>query len=1082
MIKTHKSRCESSDLLPEFVYQLFNRSSAEDIDLQSKINALGIKMTTPTQPHLTIVNPPPPKYINVQGTGRLTNQLQYLQKVVMKAMWRHSFSWPFHQPVDAAGLKLPDYYNIIKNPMDLTTIQKRLEHNYYTCAAECIENFKTMFANCYLYNKPGDDIVFMAQELEKVFMQKIAQMPLEEKIIVINQGKRKRKTTEVAEQSDASIPQAKQSQPPKPPRKVRQFRMTVLQQHTPDPSPETESTNVMSATETGTKGVKRKADTTTAILTASSESSPAPNEPKISKIISREVCEELPTKKGLPDSQHPPEPTKNIKLTESLKYCNEILTEMFSKQHEAYAWLFYKPIDVTAPGLEDYNDVVKCPMDLGTIKKKMENNAYKDTQEFAADIRLMFMNCYRYSSPDQEVVTMARKLQDVFEMHFAKIPDEPTSHKPLLYSTARPMVSISSESSSDASSEDSDEERARRLTELQDQLKAIHQQLQALAKTALPRLKRRKKGKSQKDKRKNKVKNKYDRQKKRKMKQMKRLKKKMSLNICSKKIKQQDEPMYKSEDDESAKPMSYDEKRQLSLDINKLPGERLGRVVHIIQSREPSLGHSNPGEIEIDFETLKASTLRELEKYVMASLRKRPKKHYAKKSKEEFNFEKKQELERKQVDVSGQLSSKKLSTLFCSVLPNFAAENNAVLSNIGGSSRLSESSSSSSCSSSTSSDSESTSGNSSSSDSSDSESETCLNQNGNGKRGLFCREQLKLPLLHSRTSSNIVSQVQNISYISKQSQRPTGARFHQQISQHSQMVQRSPLKLREQHTLSPAGIVAVVSPLPCTPVQEASPNDLLDTDQPIISPGHLLPQVSCSSSPNIPLGDNKEIGKRSFHQTQPSPVCTTTSVPSADSYPINQPKKPKNSFPDGLCGQRMTDSTHATVSASCSDKCEGEKKRDAKPQISVAKDIKVKHAESWTNLGKIIPTPAPIKSSSESFRQFQKVALEKEESEWAKERRRQLEQAERKLKNLPHEKERNNGQANLKPTAVKEHSSPAKGETSIKEKLCLPQSFIVDRNLARKMEQERRRREALTGTIDMTLQSDIMTTFEENLY
>ena len=29
--------------------------------------------------------------------------------------------------------------------------------------------------------------------------------------------------------------------------------------------------------------------------------------------------------------------------------------------------------------------------------------------------------------------------------------------------------------------------------------------------------------------------------------------------------------------------MSYDEKRQLSLDINKLPGDKIGRVVHIIQ-------------------------------------------------------------------------------------------------------------------------------------------------------------------------------------------------------------------------------------------------------------------------------------------------------------------------------------------------------------------------------------------------------------------------------------------------------------------------------------------------------------------
>lgn len=79
----------------------------------------------------------------------------------------------------------------------------------------------------------------------------------------------------------------------------------------------------------------------------------------------------------------------------------------------------------------------------------------------------------------------------------------------------------------------------------------------------------------------------------------------------------------KLEEEDNAKPMNYDEKRQLSLDINKLPGDKLGRIVHIIQSREPSLRNSNPDEIEIDFETLKASTLRELEKYVLACLRKR---------------------------------------------------------------------------------------------------------------------------------------------------------------------------------------------------------------------------------------------------------------------------------------------------------------------------------------------------------------------------------------------------------------------------------------------------------------------------
>ena len=63
-------------------------------------------------------------------------------------------------------------------------------------------------------------------------------------------------------------------------------------------------------------------------------------------------------------------------------------------------------------------------MDLGTIKQKMENRQYNNSLEFANDMRLICTNCYKYNPPDHDVVAMARKLQDVFEMRFAKIPDD----------------------------------------------------------------------------------------------------------------------------------------------------------------------------------------------------------------------------------------------------------------------------------------------------------------------------------------------------------------------------------------------------------------------------------------------------------------------------------------------------------------------------------------------------------------------------------------------------------------------------------------------------------------------------------
>ncbi|OWK05205.1 BRDT, partial [Cervus elaphus hippelaphus] len=562
-----------------------------------------LRMSLPSR-QAALVNPAPPEYINTKKNGRWTNQLQYLQKVVLKALWKHSFSWPFQQPVDAVKLKLPDYYTIIKNPMDLNTIKKRLEHKYYVKASECIEDFNTMFSNCYLYNKPGDDIVLMAQALEKLFRQKLSQMPQEEQVV----GGKERIKKGTQQNMTVSV---KGKQSPKALGKLR------TQQVIPSVFPETSVSpsnlaqgaplNTVSQTVTQvTKGVKRKADTTTpttSVVKASGESSPTLTEKKSGKMP---PIKENMLKNVLPDSQQQYKVVKNAKVTKQLRHCSEILKEMLGKKHLSYAWPFYNPVDVNALGLHNYYDIVKTPMDLGTIK-------------------------------------------DVFEMHFAKIPDEPVESMPVCYIKTDTTKTFGRESSSEASSEDnssgdSEDERVQRLAKLQEQLKAVHQQLQVLSQVPFRKLKR-KNEKSKREKKKEKIDNR-DENPRKKSKQMK-LKEKSKCNL-PKKRKQQVFTM-KSEDEDNAKPMNYDEKRQLSLDINKLPGDKLGRVVHIIQSREPSLRNSNPDEIEIDFETLKSSTLRELEKYVAGCLRKRPLKPHGKrimKSREELNSEKKLELEK----------------------------------------------------------------------------------------------------------------------------------------------------------------------------------------------------------------------------------------------------------------------------------------------------------------------------------------------------------------------------------------------------------------------------------------------------
>ncbi|NXC16182.1 BRDT protein, partial [Corythaeola cristata] len=633
-------------------------------------------MTVPSQRHSTITNPPPPEYINDKNSGCQTNQLQYLQRVVMKAIWRHKFSWPFHQPVDAVALNLPDYYSIIKKPMDLSTIKKRLEHNYYTKAVECIEDFKNMFFNCYIYNKPGDDVVFMAQELEKVFMQKIAQMPPEEKVVILDKGKKKGKKPEETQQpnpgtSNEQSTMQKQAESSEQPPVMTQ----ELHQVTVAPLSAAQLTALMPTAVPITKakkGVKRKADTTTpttSLFTASSGSSATFNERKAVKACRGEKEHMIPNKllkRYLPDSQQSPETFKKIQLSEQLKHCNEILKEMFSKKHAAYAWPFLKPVDVASFSFGDNQGIIRCPTDLGTIKKKMDNFEYRDIQEFATDVRLMFTSCYKHNSPDHKIVAMARKLQDVFEMRFAKISDEPVASVSQPQPTREMTEAYSSESSNDDSSEensseDSKQERTEHLEKLQEQFKAGDQELQALTRACLPSLKN-KKGKDKREKKKNKEKAKIKSliQKKKNLKHMEKSKKKMSLNIQSKKTMQQVLLARKSEDEDGAKPMNYDEKRRLILDINKLPGNKLWNIIHMIQSREPSLRNSNPDNIDIDMDTLKASTLRELEKYVAICLRKTSNQQAKKTtSKEQLNSERKQELEKRLLDVKGQLNPKK---------------------------------------------------------------------------------------------------------------------------------------------------------------------------------------------------------------------------------------------------------------------------------------------------------------------------------------------------------------------------------------------------------------------------------------
>lgn len=58
---------------------------------------------------------------------------------------------------------------------------------------------------------------------------------------------------------------------------------------------------------------------------------------------------------------------------------------------------FREPVDWRGLGLNDYPSVIKRPMDLGTVKRRLEQGAYSSAEACAADVRLIWDNCRTYN-------------------------------------------------------------------------------------------------------------------------------------------------------------------------------------------------------------------------------------------------------------------------------------------------------------------------------------------------------------------------------------------------------------------------------------------------------------------------------------------------------------------------------------------------------------------------------------------------------------------------------------------------------------------------------------------------------------
>ncbi|KAI9250294.1 hypothetical protein BY458DRAFT_524682 [Sporodiniella umbellata] len=97
---------------------------------------------------------------------------------LVEEMQNYTHAWPFLEPVKVEDVA--DYYDIIKEPMDLTTLEENVKADAYLTLEEFVKDTSKIFINCKTYNAQDTEYSKCAAKLEKFFNDKLKSLNLKQ--------------------------------------------------------------------------------------------------------------------------------------------------------------------------------------------------------------------------------------------------------------------------------------------------------------------------------------------------------------------------------------------------------------------------------------------------------------------------------------------------------------------------------------------------------------------------------------------------------------------------------------------------------------------------------------------------------------------------------------------------------------------------------------------------------------------------------------------------------------------------------------------------------------------------------------